>query len=299
MKLRTTLISLLTVASCLGATLTAQAATLQAGTLIKGSGSAVYYYAQDGKRYVFPTFSTYATWYDDFSGVVTIPDDQLGSITIGGNVTFKPGVRLVKITTDPKVYAVDAHGTLRWITTESIAANLYGPQWNTQVSDVPDAFFTNYQTGAAIQSASDYNVRQEQVDSATIGQDKKVESALVLTNSSTTIITLPVEKNVDVVLGDPGDGGFTFDESSIVHTGFRLVQTYHVDPQTFDPMAHMGDFGRQVWVFEPEGASVIGTTGQITITASQNAFLPPEKAKDAIKSTMFDSQFKFTTLYPY
>jgi len=126
-----------------------QAAT--AGDLIKQSDmSSVYYYGADGKRYTFPNGTTYNTWYTDFSTVKTIPATELQSIRLAGNVTFRPGTYLVKITTDPAVYAVEPGGVLRWVTTESIAQALYGPTWASMVRDVPDGFFPNYSFGSDI-----------------------------------------------------------------------------------------------------------------------------------------------------
>jgi len=126
------------------------------GSLIKASGPATYYYASDGKRYVFVNEKTYKTWYSDFSGITTLTDAELAAIPIGGNVTYKPGVKMVKITTDPKVYAVDAHGTLRWVNSEAIAVALYGTGWNRMIEDLSDAFFINYTVGAEITSAASF-----------------------------------------------------------------------------------------------------------------------------------------------
>ena len=84
-----------------------------AGSLIKGASSpAVYFCGRGGKRYVFPNEQAFHTWFVDFSAVITIPDASLGSIMIGGNVNYRPGVRMVKIQSDPKVYAVAPGGTL-------------------------------------------------------------------------------------------------------------------------------------------------------------------------------------------
>lgn len=132
----------------------AQAATLSPGDLIKASGPAVYYYAADGKRYVFPNEKTYFSWYNDFSSVVTITDAELAAIMIGGNVTIRPGTSLVKITTDPKVYAISSNcGMLHWIQSETLAQQLYGANWAQRVVDVPDAFFVDYEVGSPISSA--------------------------------------------------------------------------------------------------------------------------------------------------
>src|SRR3989344_8729122 len=71
------------------------------GSIIKGQTStAIYYYAVDGKRYVFPNDKTYLSWYPDFSNITVVSDTDLASIPIGGNVTYRPGKRLVKIQTD-------------------------------------------------------------------------------------------------------------------------------------------------------------------------------------------------------
>jgi len=128
-------------------------AAASAGDLIKKDGlSAVYYLGEDGKRYVFPNESTYKSWYSDFSGVVTVSADELASYPLGANVVVRPGTFLVKITTDPKVYAVESNGTLRHVQTEADAIALYGANWAQRVIDVADSFFTNYTIGTPLAS---------------------------------------------------------------------------------------------------------------------------------------------------
>lgn len=119
--------------------------TVHAGDLIRGETfSAVYYYGEDGFRYVFPNEKTYFTWYSNFDDVVMLTDAELGKIQIGGNVTYKPESRMIKINTDPKVYFVGHNGSLYWVSSESLAASLYGSTWNKKIDDVADAFFSNY-----------------------------------------------------------------------------------------------------------------------------------------------------------
>ena len=130
-------------------------AAASAGDLIKMDGlSSVYYLGSDGKRYVFPNEATYMSWYNDFSGVVTIPASELQSYPLGGNVTMRPGTKLVKITTDPSVYAVEPNGVLRKIQSEAQAAALYGSNWNKRIVDLADAFFTNYTISSPLPSGS-------------------------------------------------------------------------------------------------------------------------------------------------
>lgn len=160
-----------------GAAPRAMAASISFGDLIKASTPAVYYYGADGKRYVFPNEKTYSTWYADFSGVKTVSDAELAAIQIGGNATYKPGVKMVKITTDPKVYAVGKGGDLRWVKTEDAAASLYSADWNKKIDDIPDAFFTNYSIGAEIATASDFNVDNEKNSATSINTDKNLAAA--------------------------------------------------------------------------------------------------------------------------
>lgn len=132
-------------------------AAAQAGDLIKMNGlSSVYYLGADNKRYVFPNESTYFSWYNDFSGVVTVPQSELESYPLGKNITVRPGTKLVKITTDPKVYAVLPNGNLQWVADEATAKTLWGDNWAKRVIDVPDAFFTNYIVASGQVSATAY-----------------------------------------------------------------------------------------------------------------------------------------------
>jgi hypothetical protein len=159
MKYRNFLPSLAFIALAFGLAYSGDAvlAAPAAGSLVKASNPAVYFYAADGKRYVFPDEKTYFSWYADFSGVINISDAELAAMPIGGNVRYRPGTRLIKITTDPKVYAVGANGALRWLTDETIARTLYGADWAKQVNDLSDAFFINYPQGSAITNAADYD----------------------------------------------------------------------------------------------------------------------------------------------
>jgi hypothetical protein len=143
------------------------------GQLIKASGDTVYYYGTNDKRYVFPTERTYKSWYgEDWSGVVTISDAELQSIPLGGNVTYRPGVKLLKITTDPRVYAVSSGGTLRWIDSEALAIELYGADWAKNVDDLPDPFYINYRQGSHITQKSDFNPSGEKAEASSIWKDK-------------------------------------------------------------------------------------------------------------------------------
>lgn len=114
--------------------------------------SAVYYKAVNGYRYVFPNEKTYKSWFSDFSSVKTISQSEMEGLIIGGNVTYKPNSRLIKITTDPKVYWVAKNGVLRHLSSETLAKQMFGDNWAALVDDLPDAFFAppTYTIGEAL-----------------------------------------------------------------------------------------------------------------------------------------------------
>lgn len=184
-----------------------QAATVSSGTLIKASGPAVYYFSTDSKRYAFPDQSTYSSWYTDFSGVQTLSDTDLAQIPFGGVVTIRPGSRMVKIQTDPRVYAVARGGILRWVQTEALARALYGEQWNRQVSDVPDAFFTNYRIQAEIAQSTDFSPSIEQTSITSIGADITARAVptntIPITPTSTPITptSTPIATSTSLISG--------------------------------------------------------------------------------------------------
>jgi len=163
------------------------ATAISPGSIIKGSNQSVYYLGADSKRYVFPTQKTFLTWFADFNHVLIISDDLLSSLQVGGNVTYRPDSRLIKVNSDPRVYYVDKNGTLRWIQTEGIAIILFGTDWNKLVDDLPVSYFMSYQIGEDIASASDVTTVE---DSYSINQDKGIGDAPDPTYSADQSITL-------------------------------------------------------------------------------------------------------------
>ena len=102
---------------------------------------------------MFPNPKVFASWYKDFSGVQTVTNEDLAMVPLAGNVTYRPGVKLVKIQSDPKVYAVAQGERLRWVVSPTIAAKLYGTNWVKQVDDIDATFFRNYKIGDPIEFA--------------------------------------------------------------------------------------------------------------------------------------------------
>ncbi|HUT22263.1 MAG TPA: hypothetical protein VMX18_02530 [Candidatus Bipolaricaulota bacterium] len=122
----------------------ASAAVLEPGDVIKGSFDAVYFYASDGKRYVYPQDKYYFTWQYDFSVVRNITDSELADISLASNVVTRYGTELVKIQSIPSVYAVSREGDLYKVADQTAAEDLFGSTWSSRILDVQDSFWNNY-----------------------------------------------------------------------------------------------------------------------------------------------------------
>src|SRR3989338_9208663 len=124
-------------------------------------GGTLYYVASDGKRYVYPNEQIYKSWFTDFADVTTITAEEMAAIPLVGSIRYRPGVVLIKVQTDPRVYAVSKNGKLRWVKTEALARRLYGENWSKLVDDLGASFFSNYTTGDDIDDESDYDADEE------------------------------------------------------------------------------------------------------------------------------------------
>ncbi|MEK7545643.1 MAG: hypothetical protein AAB554_01030 [Patescibacteria group bacterium] len=253
-------------ASVLVAPLKASAAGCTSGSLIKGSLPAVYYCGSDGKRYVFTNDKAYKTWYADFSSVMTISDADLASIQIGGNVTYRPGVLMLKIQSDPKTYAIAHGGVLRHVPSEACAVTLYGSAWNTMIHDVSDAFFTNYSVGAAINaSCSDYNKTAEMSSSQSINADKNLSTAGV---SGTASVSLASDSPAGATL-PKGATGVNFLKFNVSNNGGSAMVADSVTLRRVGPGATT-DLS-SVYLYEGSsrlttGRSVNSSTNEVTFT---------------------------------
>jgi hypothetical protein len=124
---------------------------LVAGDLIKSPASSAVYYYDGTNRLAFPNSSIYFSWYEDFDDVITITAEELAAINYDGLlVTMRSGTMLVKIESDPKVYAVEPGGVLRWVDSEETASALYGDDWASKIVDVSDAFWFWYDKEDAV-----------------------------------------------------------------------------------------------------------------------------------------------------
>ncbi|MEO5927890.1 MAG: phosphodiester glycosidase family protein [Patescibacteria group bacterium] len=215
---------------------------------------AVYYVGGDDKRHAFPNDKTYFTWFVDFAGVKTVSSSALASIPLGPNVSYRPGVRMVKFTTLDKVYAVGLGGELRWIATEAVAQGLYGTNWNTQIDDISDAFFSDYYLGADIVSATDFHKDSERLAATS------PDANLPITSKTISVVT--------------EHGTFTADVITLQKNKFTMVTD---TANTSD--CQNGCAAQALGTFAAENNAVAGIHGTY--------FCPPEYADCASKTNTF------------
>ncbi len=203
------------------------------GDLIKGTGTAVYYYGADAKRYVFPYQASYASWYTGFGTVTTMTDADLIAIPFGGNVTVQPGMlaQVVSMDTpwmvmDPKVYAVEKGGVLRWVKTAAVASAIFGATWESKIVAIPEALLTNYTIGAEINAAGDYNLATQEAV-ASINEDKGLTGvgggALTVALASDTPASASVPKGAADVMFTKVN--FTAGAADVTVTGLKVTRT--------------------------------------------------------------------------
>ncbi len=142
--------------------------------LIKGSGPVIFYLASNERRYAFPNEQTFRTWYQDFSRVRTVSDAELARYTYGGNVTYRPGTRLLRRTGDSKIYTVGRGGMLRWVTSPAVVRAYYGSNWLRLVDELPEPRVADYVFGEPIRAIRDAAPATERTQTPTVEQNRRV-----------------------------------------------------------------------------------------------------------------------------
>lgn len=122
--------------------ISAQAYYPREGDLIKTSyNSAVYYVDGSGYRHLFPTESTFWSWYKGTwrdQNIITLTESEFLNIPVGKNITLKPGYALMRFDNSLKIYAVVPTGKL------CQAPAHYGDYQYARTLVIPSGFETDY-----------------------------------------------------------------------------------------------------------------------------------------------------------
>ncbi len=107
-------------------------------------------------------------------GIHLVTDSNMASYSLGGNVRYRPGSKMIKFPSVDTVYAVQRYGILRPIASEEVAVALYGSNWNQQIDDVSEAFFGNYTVYPYVSSEHDYSVERSRNSVTSINDNKDI-----------------------------------------------------------------------------------------------------------------------------
>ncbi len=124
--------------------------------LVKGTTYSTVYALENGTRKPFMNQAIYFTWHQDFDDVLVVSDATLPFYRLGDPVLPNPANSLVKIQSDPTVYApILSQGInyIRAIPNEQTAAILFGQNWSDRVIDLPPTLLQLYKTSAPFTSA--------------------------------------------------------------------------------------------------------------------------------------------------
>lgn len=142
---------------------TGRCSDLDVGDLFKvPNASAVYVVNDDGTRLYFPNEDVFYTWYSDFSGLITIPNECVDNYPAPNKAPFgmnyQQGSKLVKTAYNKDVYAIGQNNTRHKITSENVARSLYSDNWASLVATIPDVFWPNYSNiGTEITDVTPHN----------------------------------------------------------------------------------------------------------------------------------------------
>ena len=138
--------------------------------LKKSETNDVYYYAADGKRYIFPDPEVFKSWFGGIqvADITTYNLNKLYETPLGGIVTFRPGT-LMRTPTDPHIYIIIKNGTIKSFGNEQILAQVYGQDWQKSVYEIANYFFTEYKLVGVISSLKDFPDIPKEIN---INQDK-------------------------------------------------------------------------------------------------------------------------------
>jgi len=136
-----------------------------------------YYVGSNLKRYVFTTQQTYFTWYPASARIKKIDRKKLEAIPLGGNVTYRPGMRIITFATDPTHYVVGHGGTLHEATSSQLNG-YYGKNWKERVDVLEEYYLPDYRMEGSIRLSSSYSPLEEYASSKTISHDKNLVANL-------------------------------------------------------------------------------------------------------------------------
>lgn len=117
----------------------------------------IYYYAADGKRYVFQDILVFKSWFGDYpqEKIAFESSEAMSQSPLGGNVFLRPG-SLLQSATLLDTFIVYKNANISPVADLKLLEKFYGTDWKNKVVILPDYYFSQYVMGKPIKSASDF-----------------------------------------------------------------------------------------------------------------------------------------------
>lgn len=135
--------------------------------VIKSQGLGfLYWRGSNGNRFSFPTEDVFLSWFPASQfrpAIFNLTDAQVVAIPLAGSVLYKAGTRLIKLSSDPKIFAVGNNGSIHWIPSEGTIEKIFGYYWRNILVTIPDVLFVNYSVGRVIESPQDFDPEQAKI----------------------------------------------------------------------------------------------------------------------------------------
>jgi hypothetical protein len=116
------------------------------------------YLVSGDQMWLIPSEEVYFTWFDSWDEVVEVSQATINvyleTSDYEGDLKFAPGTR-VKAVSSERVYVVGSDYDLHWITSETVADEIYGSDWNQGIIEVNDTYLWKYGTGSNVASGDD------------------------------------------------------------------------------------------------------------------------------------------------
>jgi hypothetical protein len=116
------------------------------------------YLVSGSQMWLVPDENVYFSWFTSWDDTLVVSEATLdvyhSLYAFEGDLKFAPGTR-VKAATSPRVYVVGSDYKLHWITSETIADEIFGNDWNVGIIEVNATSLWSYGSGANVTSGED------------------------------------------------------------------------------------------------------------------------------------------------
>ncbi len=180
-------LTILTSSAVLAATNSAAKTILPFGTVFKiKTAPQVYYVAENKIAYGIPDEATFFSWFPSFNKIQIYPKGTIGNTVSKSILTIKPGARVVKFGTDPRLYTISKGARVRWIRDEETLRQLFGNNWESYLATLNAKRKSDYILGTDIKKTADFDRASERL--GITPNDELIARKIFIPSKSSTIV---------------------------------------------------------------------------------------------------------------